>query len=264
LSRPTISIVTPSFNQAEFIERTIDSVLGQGYPGLEYIVVDGASTDGTVEILARFGDRIRWTSEKDSGQSEAINKGLRAATGDIVAFLNSDDEYLPGALFRVAEFFEHNPTTMWAYGKCRIVDADGDEIRRPITWYKNLLLRRYSYRKLLSENFISQPATFWRREIHDELGYFDEDDHWCMDYEFWLRVGSKHPAGVIDSYLANFRYHMASKSAKEDKVKFQEELRIAKRYAGGARAPLYLHRLNYFKIVGVYQALALLRRARGA
>jgi len=169
---------------------------------------------------------------------------------------------IAGQVIASRALFEANPEIKWAYGKCKIIDAEGAEIRRPITWYKNLLLRRYSYRRLLSENFISQPATFWRREVHDEVGYFDEDDHWCMDYEFWLRVGSRYPAGVIDRYLANFSYHMASKSAREDKTKFQEEYRIAKRYGSGARMPLYLHKLNYFKIVGIYQVLAVLRRLR--
>src|ERR1022692_1731698 len=200
-----LTIVTPTCNQAQFIERTIDSVLRQEYPDLGYIVMDGGSTDGTLEILERYSGRLIWTSEADEGQSDAINKGLRMATGEIVAFINSDDTYERDALATVARYFAAHPEVKWAYGKCRIVDADDREIRKPITWYKNLLLRRYSYRKLLAENFISQPATFWRRQVHDEIGYLNEDEHYVMDYEFWLRLGQSYPAGVINRYLASFR-----------------------------------------------------------
>lgn len=257
---PKISIVTPSYNQAHFIERTIDSILNQKYPNLEYIVMDGKSSDGTVEILKKYKNKITWKSEKDSGQSEAINKGLKMATGEIVAFLNSDDTYEPGALHKVARFFHENPDKKWVYGKCTIINENDVEIRRPITWYKNMLLKKFSYSKLLSENFISQPATFWKRELHKEVGYFDENDHWCMDYEFWLRIGKKHRAGVINQYLANFRYHTDSKSGKEDKTKFQDELRLARKYSDGKRWPIVIHKFNYYKIVWIYQLMAKLRR----
>jgi glycosyltransferase involved in cell wall biosynthesis len=257
-----LSIITPSYNHAAFITRTIESVLGQGYPDLEYIVVDGGSTDGTVDILKGYGDRLIWTSEPDRGQSDAINKGLHRATGDVVAFLNSDDTYTPGALGRVGAFFTAHPETMWAYGKCRIIDERDREIRRPITWYKNVLLRRYSYRKLLAENFISQPSTFWRRSLHEEIGYLNEDEHYVMDYEFWLRAGARHPAGVIDGYLANFRMYDESKSGSLQNPQFSDELRVAKAFSGGDRVPIYLHRFNYVKIVAIYRAMAMVRRKR--
>jgi len=250
-----ISIITPSFNQANFIERTIQSVLSQNYPDLEYIVMDGGSTDGTIEILKKYEGRIIWKSEKDNGQSDAINKGLKVATGDIVAYLNSDDIYEPGALNKVAEFFQNNPDKKWVYGKCKIINENDQEIRKPITTYKNLLLKKYSYAKLLSENFISQPATFWKREIHFELGFFDENEHYCMDYEFWLRTGKKYPAGVIDAYLANFRYYATSKSGSVNKKQFQDELRIAKKYGNRHKLSIILHYTNYWKIVAIYQLL---------
>lgn len=254
-----ISIITPSYNHAHFIERTINSILDQNYPNLEYIVMDGGSKDGTVDILKKYGKKIIWKSEKDKGQSDAINKGLKLATGDIVAFLNSDDTYEPGSLQRVADFFKHNPSIMWAYGKCRIVNEHDQEIRKPITFYKNLLLKKYSYNKLLSENFISQPATFWRRKLHKEIGYIDEDEHYTMDYEFWLRIGQKYPAGAIDAYLANFRMYDTSKSGSLANPQFKDELRIAKKYST-ASWPIMLHQLNYFKIVGTYKLMALVRQ----
>lgn len=264
MKQPKISIITPSYNQAHFIERTIKSILDQGYPNLEYIVMDGGSTDGTVKILKKYGDRITWKSEKDGGQSEAINKGLRMAKGDIVAFLNSDDTYEPGALEKVAEYFTENPDIKWAYGKCRIINEDDVEIRRPITWYKNMLLRRYTYRKLLAENFISQPATFWRRELHKKIGFINEKEHYTMDYEFWLRIGRKYPAGVINGYLANFRMYDASKSGSLANPQFQDELRIAKKFSGGARLPIFLHKINYYKITWTYKLMAMARQRRSA
>lgn len=256
---PKVSIITPSYNQADYIERTIKSIVSQDYPNIEYIIMDGKSTDNSVDIIKKYDKKLKWTSEKDSGQSEAINKGLRQATGDIVAFLNSDDMYEPGAIKKVVDFFNDNPDVKWAYGKCKIIDSNDNEIRKPITIYKNLMLSKYSYSKLLSENFISQPATFWRREIHDEFGYFDEDDHWCMDYQFWLRIGDKYPAGVISDYLADFRYHTDSKSGQEDKVKFQEEYRIAKHYSNGRKLPIILHKINYYKIVWSYKIMGIFR-----
>ena len=254
-----ISIITPSFNQAAFIERTIQSVLNQNYPDLEYIVMDGGSTDGTLEILQKYSDKIIWKSERDNGQSDAINKGLRMATGDIVAYLNSDDTYEPGALKKVANFFENNPDKFWVYGKCKIINANDQEIRRPITAYKNWLLKNYSYSRLLSENFISQPATFWRRQIHAPVGFFNEKEHYCMDYEFWLRLGRLYPAGVISDYLANFRYYADSKSGGVNEKQFQDELRLAKKFGIDHPLAIFLHRINYYKITGIYKILSLFK-----
>lgn len=252
-----ISVITPSYNQAQFIERTIKSVLNQHYPELEYIIMDGGSTDGTVEILKKYSDRIIWKSEKDSGQSDAINKGLRIATGDIVTYLNSDDTYAPGAFEQVIRFFQENPDKKWVYGKCKIIDENDQEIRKPITLYKNILLRKYRYSKLLSENFISQPATFWKREVHTEMGFLDENEHYCMDYEFWLRIGQKYPAGVINNYLANFRYHTDSKSGGVNKKQFQDELRIAKKYSRNNFISIGLHFVNYWKIISIYRIMSI-------
>lgn len=254
-----ISIITPSYNQAEFIERTIQSVLSQNYPDLEYIVMDGGSTDGTQEILKKYSDKIIWKSEKDNGQSDAINKGLKIATGDIVAYLNSDDAYEPDAIKKVAEFFQKNPEKKWVYGKCKIIDKNDKEIRKPITFYKNLLLKNYSYSKLLSENFISQPATFWRKELMNEIGYFDEKEHFCMDYEYWLRIGKKYPAGIINDCLANFRHHISSKSGIVNKKQFRDELRIAKKYSQEKTLPIMLHEINYWKITIIYRLMDIIK-----
>jgi len=254
-----ISIITPSYNQADFIERTIQSVLNQNYPDLEYIVMDGGSTDGTLEILKKYSDRIIWKSEKDKGQSDAINKGLKMATSDIIAYINSDDTYEPETFQRVADFFKHNPNSKWISGKCRIINEKDQEIRRPITTYKNLFLKRYSYRKLLAENFISQPATFWKRELLDEIGFFNEKENFCMDYEYWLRIGKKYPLGIINEYLANFRYYQNSKSGSVNKKQFLDELRLAKKFGSEYPLSTFLHKINYYKITWIYKILSLFR-----
>src|SRR3989344_882536 len=173
---PKISIITPSFNQGRYVERTISSVIEQGYPNLEYIIVDGGSTDETIGILKRYGSRLRWISEK-----EALN--------------------------RVADFFRDNPSKMWLLGRCRIIDENDREVRRAITFYKNFWLNRYSYNTLLITNFISQPAVFLRRGLIEELGLFNVAHHRVMDYEYWLKAGRKYSPGIINEYLAKFRVH---------------------------------------------------------
>jgi len=252
--RPRISIITPSFNQGHFIKETIDSVLGQGYPDLEYIVMDGGSTDETVDILKSYGERVKWVSEKDRGQSDAINKGIRRATGEIIAYLNSDDLYEKGSLDAVADYFTDNPASFWATGKCRIIDMKGVEVRKAITAYKNFFLSRYSYKTLLVTNFISQPATFLRRRAFDELGLFDEGQHRVMDYDFWLRAGERQPPGFIDRYLASFRVYPASKTSSSFDKTFKEELEVARKHTDSAILN-GLHYMSYLGICAAYRAL---------
>lgn len=251
---PRITIITPSYNQGRFIEQTIESILSQGYPDLEYIVLDGGSTDETIGILRKYEHRLHWISEKDRGQPHAINKGLAMATGEVIAFLNSDDLYEPGALLAVGEFFARNPQAAWVTGKCRNIDQDGREIRRWITLYKNLWLRLKRYEVLLVLNYISQPATFWRRQVMDEVGYMVETLYYTMDYEYWLRVGQRFRLWFINRYLACFRIHPASKSGSSAQAQFDEELEIVRRYT---RSPLLmgLHRLHRAIAVAIYKRL---------
>ena len=251
---PRITVITPSFNQGHFIKDTIESVLGQDYPDLEYLVMDGGSTDDTVEILKSYGGRLSWVSEKDRGQSDAINKGIRLATGDIIAYLNSDDLYEKGALEKAARYFMAHPESLWLTGRCRIIDTSGAEARGAITAYKNFLLSRYSYNALLVTNFVSQPATFIRRQAFSELGLFDEAQHRVMDYDFWLRIGEKHQPGVINEYLASFRVHPGSKTSSSFRLTFKEELEVARRHTG-SRVLNGLHFMSYMGICAAYTAL---------
>lgn len=230
-----ISIVTPSYNQVEFIARTIESVLNQ--PGdfeLEYIIIDGGSTDGSVDIIQRYAEqdnRIWWVSESDNGQSDAINKGLRKATGDIVAWLNSDDTYVDGALQSVIEAFNQAPESRWVTGRCHIVDTQDQEIRHMITRYKNAWLGHYHFNTLLILNYISQPSTFWRRAVVDEIGLLNEDEHLVMDYEYWCRIGSTYHPTVLPQYLANFRIHAGAKTSNHFMKSLQQERVVASQYS---------------------------------
>ena len=230
---PKISLITPALNQGQFIERTIQSVLSQNYPNLEYIIMDGGSSDNTLDLLERYSNQLKWVSENDNGQTQAINKGLAIASGEVLAYLNADDLLLPGALLRVAQVFMEYPEAMWVTGQCRIVDEKNNEIRRLITNYKNMLLHIRSFALLLMTNYISQPATFWRREALVLVGGLDENLRYVMDYEYWLRMYSKYPPAFIPEYLAAFRIHQSSKttSTGHKDTYIQEEVEILNRYA---------------------------------
>jgi glycosyltransferase involved in cell wall biosynthesis len=249
---PRITIVTPSYNQAPFIRQTVESVLSQDYPNLEYIVMDGGSTDGTVEILKEYGERLAWSSERDHGQAHAINKGLRLATGEVVAYLNSDDLLEPGALHRVGRYFAQHPDAAWVTGKCHIIDPQGHETRKAITLYKNLWLYCRTYSLLLVLNYISQPATFWRSDLLRTLGYFDESLHYTMDYDYWLRAGRTFKLHFLPRYIASFRVHASSKGSSSAHAQFDSELAVAKRYMR-SRVLTRLHKLHAQLILAVYK-----------
>jgi glycosyltransferase involved in cell wall biosynthesis len=253
-SLPRISVITPSYNQGMYIESTIQSVLGQGYPDLDYIVIDGGSTDSTLDVLRGYDGRLRWISERDRGQAHAINKGLRMTNGEIVAFLNSDDVYEDGALLRVGAFFAGHPQADWLAGRCRTVGPDLREIRRPVTWYKNFWLKRRSRRMLEILNFISQPATFWTRRVVDEVGEFDESLVYAMDYDYWLRASRRFPLFVIDDYLASFRVHPLSKAGSSASAQFVSDLDIARRHSG-SRVRIALHSAHNAVVVAIYRLL---------
>jgi glycosyltransferase involved in cell wall biosynthesis len=248
---PKISVITPTYSQSHFIEQTIKCVLDEDYPNLEYIIIDGGSTDGTVEILKKYNDKLIWRSEKDNGLADAINKGLRLATGEIVAYLNSDDLYEKGTLARIGSYFKDNPQATWICGKCRIINENGREFHRLITRYKNFWLKRYSYKKLLAINFISQPAVFWRRKVIKEVGLFNVNLKFAMDYEYWLRIGKNHKPAILDEYLAKFRIHPNAKGTKSYTEQFREELAIARRYSPDC-LPIFFHYLNYLSIIVSY------------
>lgn len=240
------SIVTPSYNQGRFIEQTIQSVISQeGDFEIEYIIADGGSCDNSVGIIKKYDRLIKrkqypikcngikyiWWSKKDKGQAMAINKGIFQATGDIIAYLNSDDIYISGTLEKVAKMFISNSDKAWLSGYCKIIDEKGCEIQKPIKHYKNWWLKRYSYSKLCITNFIAQPATFWKRSIHDKIGYFDENLHFAMDYDFWLRCANRYNPIMLPSEISCFRIHTLSKGGRGFSKQFDEDLNIVSEHS---------------------------------
>jgi glycosyltransferase involved in cell wall biosynthesis len=208
---PLVSIITPSFQQAPFIERTLESVWRQNEGHLagrvEHIVMDGGSTDGTVEILERWKDRLTFSTGPDGGQSAAINAGMARARGEILAYLNSDDVYYDGALASALEAFESDPSADVVYGDADHIDSDGGVIGTYPT-------EEWSIERLELTCFLCQPAVFFRRRVLERFGPFDSTLHYCMDYEYWLRLGLGGARFVrIPATLAGSRLHHATKTA---------------------------------------------------
>jgi glycosyltransferase involved in cell wall biosynthesis len=257
---PTITVVTPSFNAAATIEETLRSVRVQDYPHVEHLVVDGASTDGTVEILERAGD-VRFVSEPDRGLSHAMNKGVDLAGGSIVGWLNADDVYLPGALRAVGEAFAAHPDAEWATGRCLIVDGAGREIRRGATAYKNVLLRRYSRWLYLTQNFISAPATFARREAY-QRHRFREDYAISMDYDVFLQLAQAGDPIVLDRDLACFRMMEGTLSMSSFERQFAEHAEQARAHGAGHPIAVAVNQAMSTLIVLVYRGLRAVRSLR--
>lgn len=206
LDLPLVSIITPSYNQARFLEATIRSVLEQDYPNIEYLIVDGASTDGSVEIIRQYARRLTWwVSEKDSGQSEAINKGLRRARGEIVGWLNSDDVYLPGAVSAAVAAFQSNPTAATVYGDALAIDADGKS-------FNMMQARQYTLVDLMAFNIICQPAAFMRLSVLVQVGYISPAYHLLMDNLLWMNMARLAPIVYVPQTWAAARYHDQAKN----------------------------------------------------
>jgi glycosyltransferase involved in cell wall biosynthesis len=263
---PRITLITPSLNQGHFIERTIRSVLEQEYPNLEYIVADGGSTDLTQDILREFSGRLVWFSEKDNGQVDAINKGLVMSSGEILSYLNADDILLPGSLQRVADNFVQNPEALWFTGLCKIINHEDVEIRRAVTFYKNLWLRGLrlnlsNHSTLLLVNFISQPATFWRKSAMERIGTLDETLNYVMDYDYWLKLWEVQKPILIPHYLAGFRIQRSSKTTSLEHLQgyAAEELRMISRHTDSGPL-LLIHRVNRALISYFYRLMNAPRR----
>jgi len=204
--QPLVTIVTPSFNQAKYLEDTIRSVLDQNYANLEYIIIDGGSTDGSVDIIRNYADQLAfWVSEKDSGQAEAINKGLSRAKGEILAWLNSDDTYLPGAVASAIDAFRKNPDAVLVYGNILAVDGHGQTTN-------HLKYHQLSIEDLLCFEIIGQPAVFFRREAFEKAGTLDTSYHCFLDHHLWLRIALQGDVLHVNDTWAAARYHPEAKN----------------------------------------------------
>ncbi len=257
---PRITVVTPSYNQAKFLDMTIRSVVDQDYPNLEYLVLDGGSTDGSVDVIRKYADRITyWRSEKDRGQAAAINEGFARATGAILGWVNSDDMLMPGSLLAVAEAFQRWPAVDMVVGKSIIIDQENRYVR-PVLG----LVPSFHSVLLWATGGFTQPATFWRRSTAERLGPLREDCPLTFDCEFYLRLLKSGRARRLNAYLAAFRLHPESITCTLLERRDQESLEMRHRLYGlGAWPPIlqrfawvyYQKRLRLF--AGLFKALVL-------
>lgn len=261
------SVVMPNYNGARFLEATVQSILAQREPGvdLEFIVVDGASTDGSLALLERYRPECaHFISEPDRGAASAINKGLRLATGDVIAWLNSDDLYEPGALRRVAACLVRHPRKALCFGHCPIINEGGQEIRRGITRFKECFFPFSCRFAIQSINYISQPAMFFRRSALQAAGGLCEDLKTAWDYDLILRLWRQGGgAWVRGAPLARFRWHPGTLSGQHFRRQFEEELQAAIADAGRWSLQALLHRGVRWGIVTIYSRMNRGSRCQG-
>jgi glycosyltransferase involved in cell wall biosynthesis len=227
LTTPLVSIITPSFNQVRYLESTIHSVLDQDYPNIEYIIVDGGSNDGSAEIIRRYSDRLAWwVSEKDRGQTDAINKGLAGAKGEILAWLNSDDTYQPYAITEAVRFLLNRPELGLVYGDANFIDENGRIIGR-------FPAAQTDYRRLRQGYVhIPQQASFWRADLWHKVGPLDPSFYFAMDYDLWVRLAALAPVQYTPRLWANFRLHSLGKTVNADERCWNEMLKVHFRDGG--------------------------------
>lgn len=225
---PIVSIITPSFNQARYLEATIQSVLGQDYPRIEYIIVDGGSTDGSADIIRKYESRLGWwVSEKDRGQTDAINKGFARAKGDILAWLNSDDLYQPKAVGAAVKYLLEHPEAGMVYADANFINEDGRVIGKFNSAQTNYRLLRQGY------VHIPQQTMFFRASLWKEVGPLDPSFYFAMDYDLWTRIARRAPLVYVSQTWANFRLHTSGKTIAADDRCWPEMIRVHYRDGGG-------------------------------
>jgi len=233
---PTVTIVTPAYNQAAFLRETIESVLSQDYPNIEYIVIDDGSTDDTVRVLKEYDGIIKWESQQNCGQTATINKGWQSTDGEIITWLNSDDTLLPGAVRIGVNFLLEHPETGIVFGDTLITKADGTPLE------KSPPQPPYSYSRFVTKclNTVSQPSTFIRREVVDKVGYLDPYYYYFMDWEFWMRAGIYFRIDHIDDVLSTYRLHAESKTIAQAKKAAPELEYLYQKYFARDDVPAHI------------------------
>ena len=253
-SWPRVTIVTPSYNQGQFIEETIRSVLLQGYPNLEYMIIDGGSTDGSVDVIRKYEPWLTyWVSEPDRGQSQAINKGWARATGEVLAWLNSDDVYFEGVLGTAINALGQDPEAAVVYSNCQLIDREGDPmaLSRPGEFDLERLFKTLS-------SYIPQPTTFIRKSVLADVGLLDVNLSYSMDYELWLRIGMRYPLRYVDQVWAASRMHGEAKTVASHREIWQQKISVLRTATSSPYLPLALQRETpalysayYFKVANV-------------
>ncbi len=244
---PKISVITPSYNQGFFIENTIQSVLSQDYPNLEYIICDGGSTDETLDIIKKYEDKLTWwCSEKDDGQTAAINKGMKKATGEYVCWINSDDVLLPGSLMMVAKFAQKYPNVDFFNGFTAIIDMNGRFVK-----FHHIIMNSFLFKK--GAYNISQQGMFWKRSLFERIGYLDEKFHAKMDVEWLIRIYRNGiPMKKINKHLGAFRVYPFIKSVRQEQIWKNDARELYYRYNGDynpKRNTIYYKILIFLKAV---------------
>jgi len=243
MTDPLVSIITPSFNQARFLEATIQSVFAQDYPRVEYAIIDGGSTDGSAEVIKKYADRIAWwVREKDQGQTDAINKGFARATGEIFAWLNSDDTYEPGAISTAVKYLQENPHVGMVYADCNYINEAGQVTGKFPAAQTDLAGLRRGY------VHIPQQTMFFRAELWKQFGPLDPSFYFAMDYDLWTRIAAHAELKYVHGQTwANFRIHSSGKTVAADAHCWPEMLRVHYRDGGKFFAPIvgkyYLRKL---------------------
>jgi len=242
-----VSVITPSYNQAPFLEATIRSVLEQDYPHIEYIICDGGSTDGSVDIIRQYAHRLAyWCSEKDGGQSEAINKGMARASGEIVGWLNSDDVYMKNGISTIIRGFEAYSHAGLIYGDLQLIDEQSRIIGQHPT-------RSYNFAdQLTHRTIIPQPAAFWRRQVLDMVGPVRQDLHYAMDFEFWIRIGLRFPIIYVPGLIAQFRISGVNKGSAQSAKWGAELFRILDEFYAQPDLPRNVVKLKSAAYAGAY------------
>ncbi len=238
-NRPRISIITPSYQQDRYLEQTIRSVLTQDYPHKEYIVIDGGSTDGSVDILRKYADRLAyWCSGKDDGQADAIARGFEKSTGEILCWLNSDDLFLPGALSAVAKYFAKHPEVEVVSGGGYFMDSGGRPWRRGWGAVSLGVATTHDRLRFHGMHGVLQQATFWRRSAYEAVGGIDRTLHFAMDLDLFIRLAKRRRFGRLPRLLACLRLHERSKTATMEDVRVREVKLIRERYGVSKHHPV--------------------------
>jgi glycosyltransferase involved in cell wall biosynthesis len=222
---PRVTLITPSYNSGEYLAAAIESVLGQDYPNIDYLVMDGGSTDGTVDLLKTYGPRVRWVSEKDAGQSDAIARGFEQTAGTILGWLNADDELKPGAIRAIVDTFLANPEAALIYGNADFIAGDGQNIGNCT------VVEPYSFHRLVFYgDYIIQPAAFFSRQAYEDVGGLDKSLNWAMDWDLWIRLARRYDVVYLEELLASYRWLGSNKTAAGGFDRLQEIETVARRY----------------------------------